>query len=212
MNLGGELRAGSEALGLNLHQSQYDQLLEYLYLLQKWGEVYNLTAIRELPKMLSYHLLDSLSLVPRLSNCRKGIDVGSGAGLPGIPLAIALPESAWLMLDSSLRKTRFIRQAIAHCGLKNAQVVQTRVQDYHAPDSPEFIVSRAYAPLAEFCDSVAHLIAPGTRLLTMKTGLKAEEAAELDASRFAFEEETVRIPGVHEPRSLVTVTRTAVQD
>ena len=129
MNLGSELRAGAEALGLSLHQSQFDQLLEYLYLLQKWSQVYNLTAIRELPKMLSYHLLDSLSLMPRLGGCRQAIDVGSGAGLPGIPLAIAMPEVAWVLLDSNSRKTRFIRQAIAHCCLKNAQVVQARVQD-----------------------------------------------------------------------------------
>ena len=212
MNLAGELRAGGETLGLDLQQTQYDQLLEYLYLLQKWSQVYNLTAIRDLPKMLSYHLLDSLSLAPRLADCRKGIDVGSGAGLPGIPLAIALPDSAWLMLDSSLRKTRFIRQAIAHCGLRNAQVVQTRVQDYHAPDSPEVIVSRAYAPLAEFCDSVEHLMAPGTRLLTMKTGLKAAEAAQLDTTRFTCTEEALQVPGIDEPRSLVTVERITDRD
>ena len=206
MNLGGELRAGAEALGLSLYQSQYDQLLEYLHLLHKWSQVYNLTAIRERPKMLSYHLLDSLSLVPRMMDCRKAIDVGSGAGLPGIPLAIALPDSAWLMLDSNSRKTRFIRQAIAHCGLKNAQVVQTRVQDYHAPDSPDFIVSRAYASLADFCDSVEHLMAPDTCLLTMKTGLKPEEAGKLDGSRYVIEEEIVQVPGIRETRSLVAVT------
>ena len=206
MNLGGELRAGTEAMGFSLHQSQYDQLLEYLYLLEKWSQVYNLTAIRDIPTMLSYHLLDSLSLMPHLPNCRKAIDVGSGAGLPGIPLAIAMPDSAWVLLDSSSRKTRFIRQAIAHCGLKNAQVVQTRVQDYHAPDSPDFIVSRAYASLADFCDSVAHLAASNTRLLTMKTGLKPAEAGKLDRSRFDFEEEILPVPGISETRSLVQVT------
>jgi 16S rRNA (guanine527-N7)-methyltransferase len=205
MNLAGELREGVEALGLSLHQTQYDQLLEYLYLLEKWNQTYNLTAIKGLPRMLRYHLLDSLSMMPRLADCRKAIDVGSGAGLPGIPLAIAMPDSFWVMLDSNARKTRFIRQAIAHCGLKNAQVVQTRVQDYDAPDSPDFIVSRAYASLSGFCDSVAHLMAPGTRLLTMKTGLQPAEADELDSSRFVFEEEILQVPGIHEIRSLVTV-------
>ena len=205
MNLGGELRAGTGALGFSLHQSQYDQLLEYLYLLEKWSKVYNLTAIRGLQKMLCYHLLDSLSILPRILNCRKAIDVGSGAGLPGIPLAIAMPDTAWVMLDSSSRKTRFIRQAMVHCGLRNAQVVQTRVQDYHAPDSPDFIVSRAYASLADFCDSVAHLMAPDTCLLTMKTGLKGEEAGKLDPSRFVFEEQQLQVPGISEPRSLVVV-------
>jgi 16S rRNA (guanine527-N7)-methyltransferase len=207
MNLAGELRAGVEALGLGLHQTQYDQLLEYLYLLEKWGQVYNLTAIHGLSKMLHYHLLDSLSIRHRMEDCRKAIDVGSGAGLPGIPLAIAMPETFWVLLDSSSRKTRFIRQAIIHCGLKNAQVVQTRVQDYHAPDSPDFIVSRAFASLTEFCESVAHLMAPGTRLLTMKAGLKSKEAGELDRSRFAYEEEILQVPGIREKRSLVAVTQ-----
>jgi 16S rRNA (guanine527-N7)-methyltransferase len=207
MNLASDLRAGVEALGLSLHQTQYDQLLEYLYLLEKWGQVYNLTAIQGLSKMMHYHLLDSLSILPRLEGCRKAIDVGSGAGLPGIPLAIAMPETFWVMLDSSSRKTRFIRQAIIHCGLKNAQVVHARVQDYHAPDSPDFIVSRAYASLTDFCDSVAHLMAPSTRLLTMKSGLKSEEAGKLDKSRFAYEEEILQVPGISEKRSLVAVTQ-----
>jgi 16S rRNA (guanine527-N7)-methyltransferase len=118
-----------------------------------------------------------------------------------------MPDCSWVLLDSNSRKTRFIRQAIAHCGLKNAQVVQTRVQDYHAPDSPDFIVSRAYASLTEFCESVAHLMAPGTRLITMKSGLKPEEAGNLDRSRFTFEEEILQVPGIRETRSLVAVTQ-----
>jgi len=207
MHLADELRAGAEALGLELRQSQHEQLLEYLYLLEKWSRVYNLTAIRGLSKMLNYHLLDSLSILPKLTACRTAIDVGSGAGLPGIPLAIAMPETNWVLLDSNSRKTRFIRQAIAHCGLENAHVVQTRVQDYHAPDSPDFIVSRAYASLTEFCDSVAHLMAPQTRLLTMKTGLRLEEAGKLDSSRFVFEEEILQVPGIREKRSLVAITQ-----
>lgn len=206
MDLAGELRAGTDELGLTLQQTQHDQLIEYLYLLEKWSQVYNLTAIRDLRKMLSYHLLDSLSILPGLENCRKALDVGSGAGLPGIPLAIAMPEAIWVMLDSNARKTRFIRQAIAHCGLKNAQVVQSRVEDYHSPDSLDFIVSRAYAPLAEFCDSVTHLLTPETRLLTMKTGLRQKEMQQLDSNRFVFEEEILNVPGVSETRSLVTIT------
>jgi 16S rRNA (guanine527-N7)-methyltransferase len=206
MSLAGDLRAGTEALGLALQQTQYDQLLEYLQLLSKWNQVYNLTAIHDLPGMLSYHLLDSLSLMPLLKDSRKVIDIGSGAGLPGIPLAIAMPDSVWIMLDSNARKTRFIRQAIAHCGLRNAQVVHARVQDYHSPDTPDFIVSRAYAPLAKFCESAAHLLGPETRLVTMKTGLRQEEVSRLDSNRFIFEEETVTVPGISETRSLVTIS------
>ena len=203
MDIAGELRAGSEELGVSLQQSQYDQLLEFLQLLGKWSQVYNLTAITQPTKMLSHHLLDSLSLMPSLLRANKVLDVGSGAGLPGIPLAIAMPDTVWIMLDSN---SRFIRQAIAHCGLHNAQVVQSRVQDYHAPDSLDFIISRAFAPLAEFCDSVSHLLGPGTRLMTMKTGLKPDEAQQLDSDRFLYEEEMIEVPGIRESRSLVTIT------
>ena len=205
MNLSGDLRAGLEALGLALQQSQLDQLIEYLFLLDKWNEAYNLTAIRDLPRMLSHHLLDSLSILPVLQSCHKALDVGSGAGLPGIPLAIAMPDSIWIMLDSNSKKTRFIQQAIAHCGLRNAQVVQSRVQDYHAPDSLDFIVSRAYASLPDFCESVSHLITSKTQLLTMKTELKAQEKLQLDAKRFSYEEQALNVPGINEKRSLVTV-------
>jgi len=205
MNLPGDLRAGAMALGLDLQQSQYDQLLEYLYLLQKWNRHYNLTSIRGLEKMLCYHLLDSLAILPALAGCHKALDVGSGAGLPGIPLAIAMPDSYWALLDSNSKKTRFIRQAIAHCGIRNVQVVQSRVQDYHAPDSLDYIVSRAYASLADYCDSVAHLMTANTRLLTMKTVLKSEEKLKLDSTRFAFEEQSLQVPGIDEPRSLVSI-------
>ncbi len=205
MNLPGELRAGAMALGLDLQQSQFDQLLEYLYLLQKWNRSYNLTSIRGVEKMLYYHLLDSLSIMPSLAGCNKALDVGSGAGLPGIPLALAMPDSIWILLDSNSKKTRFIQQAVAHCGIRNVQVVQARVQDYHAPDSLDFIVSRAYAPLADFCDSVAHLMTANTRLLTMKTVLKAEEKLKLDSSRFEFEEQSLQVPGIDEPRCLVSI-------
>lgn len=206
MNSQGELRAGIEALGLTLHQSQIDQLIEYLYLLQKWNQHYNLTAIDELKQMLSHHVFDSLSILPAMDNCRKAMDVGSGAGLPGIPLAIAMPDTVWIMLDSSAKKTRFIQQAIAHCDLKNAQVVQARVQDYHAPDSLDFIVSRAYASLADFCESVSHLLDSRTQLLTMKAGLKQKEKQELDENRFTIDELELDVPGIREPRSLVKIT------
>ena len=205
MYLPSELRAGTAALGLSLQQSQLDQLLEYLYLLEKWNRSFNLTAIEGLPRMLSYHLLDSLSIAHALIGAAKVIDVGSGAGLPGIPLAIAIPDTVFVLLDSSAKKTRFIRQAVAHCGLKNTQVVQSRVQDYHAPDSPDVIVSRAYASLADFCESVMHLWGADTRLLTMKTRLGPKEMMQLDASRFRFEEEVLEVPGIDEPRSLVTI-------
>ena len=206
MNLPGELRAGIEALELTLYQSQHDQLIEYLYLLQKWNQHYNLTGIHEIERMLSHHVFDSLSIMPALGDCHKALDVGSGAGLPGIPLAIAMPNTIWVILDSSAKKTRFVQQAIAHCGIRNAQVVHARVQDYHAPDSLDFIVSRAYASLADFCESVSHLLDSRTQLLTMKAGLKQKEKQELDESRYKIDELELKVPGIREARSLVKIT------
>ena len=206
MDLAGELRAGAAAFGLALDAERTGRLLDFVRLLVKWNRVYNLTAVDEPRRMIAYHLLDSLSLAPRIADCRRLLDVGSGAGLPGLPLAIVRPDADWVLLDSSARKTRFIRQAAAECGVGNVQVVQSRVQDYHAPDPFDCIISRAYAPLAGFCDSVVHLLQPGTRLLTMKTELAPTEVAELDATRFSIEEERLTVPGVEEPRSLVAIT------
>ena len=200
------LRAGLDALGLELDDEGQARLLRYAWLLQRWNRVYNLTAVDEPRRMIAYHLLDSLSLAPRIADCRRLLDVGSGAGLPGLPLAIVRPDADWVLLDSSARKTRFIRQAAAECGVGNVRVVQSRVQDYHAPDPFDCIISRAYAPLAGFRDSVVHLLQPGTRLLTMKTELAPTEVAELDATRFSIEEERLTVPGVEEPRSLVAIT------
>lgn len=207
MNLSLELRAGVERLGLKLYQSQYDQLLQFLYLLEKWNKSYNLTAIRGIEKMLCYHIFDSLSIFPALTDCRKALDVGSGAGLPGLPLAIAMPDSNWILLDSNSKKTRFIQQALAHCGIRNVQVVQSRVEDYDAPDSIDFIVSRAYASLSDFCDTVDHLIDSKTRLLTMKTELDHAEFAQIDPARFEIEEQALTVPGISEKRSLITLRK-----
>lgn len=207
MNLRSKLLAGGQALGLELAEKQLQVMLEYLELLQKWNRSFNLTAIREPAKMLSYHLLDSLSIAPHISESASGLDVGSGAGLPGIPLAIALPETRWTLLDSNGKKTRFMQQAVAHCGLNNVEVVQARVEDYHSADSLDVIVSRAYASLSKFCESVAHLLSPNTQLLTMKTTLQDTEAAELEGGRFSLQQTALQVPGIKEARTLVTINQ-----
>lgn len=182
-------------------------MIAYLELLQKWNRAFNLTAIRDPGKMLSYHLLDSLSIAEELSEAQQLLDVGSGAGLPGIPLAIALPETRWTLLDSNGKKTRFMQQALAHCGLDNAQVVHSRVEDYHAADCFDVIISRAYASIAQFCTSVSHLLSPNTRLVTMKTALQDSESDELDSNLFDLRQRVVRVPGIEEQRTLVTISR-----
>ena len=207
MNLQSQLLSGGQQLGLELAENQLQTLIAYLELLQKWNRTFNLTAIRDPAKMLSYHLLDSLSIAPQIPKASVCLDVGSGAGLPGIPLAVLLPQTRWTLLDSNGKKTRFMQQAIAHCGINNVEVVQARVEDYHSAGSLDVIISRAYASLSKFCESVAHLLSPGTQLLTMKTTLQDSEVAELDGSRFGLQQRALQVPGIEEARTLVTINQ-----
>ncbi len=205
MNLKTQFLAGLSELGLELDNSQIDRLLAYLSLLGKWNKSFNLTAITDPQKMLSYHLLDSLSILKWCNNAGRALDVGSGAGLPGIPLAIALPDSNWTLLDSNGKKTRFMQQALATCAVNNATVVKSRVEDYHAPEPLDIIVSRAYASLSQFTESVASLMQPQTVLLTMKKTMDENEAAEFDEQTYEKQEFDLQVPGIREQRSLITV-------
>ncbi len=198
---------GLAAMQIDAAPRQRENLTDYLKLLQKWNRSYNLTAISEPAKMVSYHLLDSLSLMPFIGEQARCLDVGSGAGLPGIPLAIMLPQTEWVLLDSNGKKTRFIQQAVATLGLDNVSVVQSRVEDYHAEAGFDVIVSRAYASLQDYVLYVQHLWQPRTRLLTMKTELGASERQQLDTSLYRLEVTRLKVPGIAEERSLVVIER-----
>lgn len=205
MNLRDRLKQGLVDIDLSLDDTQVDSLLDYLTLLGKWNKSYNLTAITDPQKMLYYHLLDSLAIHDRVLPGQSALDVGSGAGLPGVPLAIALPASKWTLLDSNGKKTRFLQQVLAVCAIDNAVVVKSRVEDYHAAEPFDIIVSRAFASLAGFADSVAHLCQTGTLMLTMKTGLGEEEAGNLNTVKYSMQETALRVPGIAEKRSLVSL-------
>lgn len=199
-----DLAVAAAQLGLSLSQQQHTALLDYVALMQKWNRVYNLTAIREPERMISHHLLDSLGVVPHIHG-RNVLDVGSGAGLPGIPLAVARPDLSVTMLDSNQKKTAFIQQAIAELDLKNAQVVNERVENWHSPWPFDVIVSRAFADLSDFLSQTRHLLAPGGEFLAMK-GLRPDmEIAKLpDAFKVKRVLELV-VPGVAAERHLVIV-------
>ena len=201
---------GLSELEISFNDNQVERLLDYLVLLEKWNKSYNLTAIHGLEKMLSYHLLDSLAIYPTLKSSQNILDVGSGAGLPGVPLAIAMPDANWTLLDSNGKKTRFIQQALAVCKVTNAKVVKSRVQDYTAPLPLDVIVSRAYASLGDFADSVAHLRQVDTLLVTMKTGLDSQELQMLNTTKHPIQPSSIKeielqVPGIAERRSLVIV-------
>jgi 16S rRNA (guanine527-N7)-methyltransferase len=204
-----QLSAGAAALGLSLPAAAIDKLLRYLSLLQKWNRVYNLTAIREPSQMVTHHLLDSLAIVPFIVG-RRLLDVGSGAGLPGVVIAAAMPDVHCILLDSVGKKTRFLTQVGIELKLDNLEVVQQRIEDYR-PDAPfDTIVSRAFAELADFISVAAPLLAEGGRLLAMKSARAEQEAQALRSAgtgEWAVSSRSLSVPGLDAARCIVTAER-----
>ena len=167
MSLALDLATGISKLGLEVNAEAQEKLLKYLQLLQKWNKVYNLTAIRDANQMVSYHLLDSLAVVPYLWP-GNWLDVGCGAGLPGVVLAIAHPDWQFTLNDSNSKKTSFVQQAVIELGLKNVTVCCSRVEEIQVPKKFDGIISRAFADTSDFVRSTRHLLADGGRWAAMK--------------------------------------------
>lgn len=144
-----------------------EPLFNYLLLLHKWNAAYNLTAVRDLDSMIGKHILDSLAILPWLQG-NKIIDVGTGAGLPGIPLAIAKPETQFVLLDSNGKKTRFLNEVKRQLDLKNLEIVQFRVENYHPNAGFDTVISRAFSSLEQMIHWTQHLIAKDGLWLAMK--------------------------------------------
>ena len=164
------LELGLAELGLPLPDAARAQLMNYLALLEKWNRTYNLTAIDDPLRMVSHHLLDSLVVVPHLpkpGDTPRLADAGSGAGLPGIPLAVARPQWRVVLAESSEKKTAFLRQAALELGLRNVEVHQGRVESWQPAERFAVVISRAFAELAKFTDACRHLVAPGGVLAAM---------------------------------------------
>jgi 16S rRNA (guanine527-N7)-methyltransferase len=177
MNLSAELSTGITSLGLELSQETQQQLMDYLKLMQKWNKVYNLTAIRNPDQMISHHLLDSLAVLPHLWPGRW-LDVGCGAGLPGLVLAIARPQWQFTLIDSNSKKTSFVQQATIELGLHNVMVQCGRVEELQAKGEFDGIISRAFAETEDFIKLTRHLIAPEGRWAAMK-GVPEQELQRL---------------------------------
>lgn len=197
------LKRGLTGLGIRLDSRSTDQLIDYLTLLEKWNRVYNLTAVRDPAKMLSHHLLDSLAVLPQIEGAPRLLDVGSGAGLPGIPLAIARPGSSVTLLDSSHKKAAFLRQAVAELGLGNVAVVCERVETWRAEPKFDLILSRAFAELGEFAELSVHLLAAGGQLAAMKGLYPFEEIECLPKGIAVRGVVKLEVPGLHGERHLV---------
>ncbi|AVG14859.1 MULTISPECIES: 16S rRNA (guanine(527)-N(7))-methyltransferase RsmG [Chromobacteriaceae] len=198
-----ELKQGLAQLALDLTEPQLELLERYLALLVKWNQTYNLTAIRQEERMVSYHLLDSLSLVPHLAGGTRMLDVGSGGGMPGIPTAIARPDLQVALLDSNHKKTTFLRQVVLELGLPNVQVVTDRVEAYQPEQKFDRITSRAFSELSEFVKLTRHLMADDGQYVAMKGVYPYEEIALLPQGVAVSEVLPVTVPGLDAERHLV---------
>ncbi len=202
----GRWQRGLSALNCEVDAVQLAQLQAYLSLLYRWNKVYNLTAVRDPAQMLPLHLWDSLSVV-QLMRGETCLDVGSGAGLPGIPLAIIYPQRTCTLLDTNGKKTRFIQQAVLELGLKNVTVIQQRVEQWQPKHKFTAIVSRAFASLGDFVTvSAAHLQDDG-RLYAMKGRYPAQEVAALPAGWRVAETHSLSVPELAAERHLLALMR-----
>jgi 16S rRNA (guanine527-N7)-methyltransferase len=203
-NLGARIHSGLAALGLSLASEKENNMLIYINILKKWNQVYNLTAIRQPEKMVSAHLLDSLAIVPHVQG-RRLLDVGSGAGLPGIPVAIAKPACDVTLLDSNHKKAAFLRQAVAELRLKNVNVVCERAETWHPAERFDCIMSRALSELSEFISLTKHLLAPGGVFAAMKGVSPDEEITGLPHDVRVREVLRLAVPGLAAERHLVLI-------
>jgi 16S rRNA (guanine527-N7)-methyltransferase len=202
MSISAALDRGLTALGSPLTDSAPPRLAQYLSLLAKWNRTYNLTAIREASKLVSHHILDSLAVLPHL-HCTSIVDVGSGAGLPGIPIAIARPDWRVALLDSNHKKGAFLRQVAVELRLENIQVVTERAESWEPIEKFEVVISRAFSDLVGFVDAGRHLCSESGRLVAMKGIYPDEELALLPADVRVEEVVPVQVPGLRAARHLV---------
>ncbi len=208
-NLYTRLQAGIAELGLAPGAEALERLLDYLELLTRWNAAYNLTAVRLPQDMIARHLLDSLA-VAKLVRGDSLADLGTGAGLPGIPLAILAPDRLHVLIDSNGKKARFLREAVRTLGLTNARVEQTRVED--ARGQYACITARAFATLGEMLRLGGHLLAPDGIWLALKGLLKKQEILDLPAGFIVADVMPLAVPGLGAARHVAIIRKTRTQD
>ena len=201
------LNAGAQKINVALSAAASARLLDYIQLIAKWNKVHNLTAVRELQEMVTLHLLDSLTIVAHVPQGARVIDVGSGAGLPGIPLAIARADVQVTLLDSNHKKTAFLRQAKGELRLENVEVIADRVEDVATQTSPQelfdVVVSRAFSDLPDLVAAARHLLAPNGVMLAMKGVYPYEELTKVPATVALDKVVPLTLPGADAQRHLV---------
>jgi 16S rRNA (guanine527-N7)-methyltransferase len=201
------LDSGLAVLGL-ASESLSTRLLDYLALLVRWNATYNLTAIRDPAEMVSKHLLDSLAIASFVRGSLA--DIGSGAGLPGIPLALGLPKLDVTVVESNGKKARFLREAQRHLGLANLRVAESRAESFKPTALFDCLVSRAFGSLAEFVRVGGHLLADDGQLLAMKGQEPADEIAALPSGWRITATHVLDVPGLTGQRHLLVIQRDAI--
>ncbi|TNF67515.1 MAG: 16S rRNA (guanine(527)-N(7))-methyltransferase RsmG [Gammaproteobacteria bacterium] len=195
-------------LNISVTDQQLERFEQYIELLFKWNKAYNLSAIREKSSMYSHHLYDSLSIAPYVTK-KQIIDVGSGAGLPGIPLAILFPEKHITLLDSNIKKSRFQRQVMLELKLDNVDVIHTRVEDYQPNECFDYVISRAFSSLTQMVTLCQHLLKFDGEYLAMKGTNPIDEIKLLDQkARFDIQTIPLNVPKINAHRHLLIIKKT----
>lgn len=205
MSVANRILTGASTLGLELSANAGERMASHLLLIEKWNRVHNLTAVREPEQMVTLHVLDSLSLLPHLGAAASVVDVGTGPGFPGIPLAIARPDIRVTLLDSSHKKCTFLEQARTQLGLANVEVVCERVEQWKPAQRYDAVVSRAFAELTDFVAQASHLAAPGGRFLAMKGVYPYDEIARVPTSHKVAQVVELKVPSLDAKRHLVLI-------
>lgn len=202
-----QLEAGLLTLGLVVSALQQEKLLRYLELLSKWNSAFNLTAVRDPHAMVSRLLLDSLTLAPFI-NADSILDVGSGAGLPGVPLAILYPHKQFVLLDSNGKKTRFLFQVKLALSLDNLDVENNRIEHYQSTRQIDIVTCRAFSSLAGTVELLGPLLSNSTRLLAMKGEDPEQEIADLPAGYTVSRIIPVTVPDIDVVRHIIEIRST----
>jgi len=203
-----DLETGLRELNLNCSPLQLEKLLKYLELLQRWNKAFNLTAIRDPLQMVRLHLLDSLAIHPYVQGLKSIIDVGTGPGLPGIPLAILNPEINFTLLDSNGKKTRFLFQAINELKLTNASEINHRVEAYQPNQLFDAVISRAFSSISDMLNQCDHLVSDQGCFLAMKGKKPDSELSQMTKAYKVVEVNEVNVPLIDSERHLIKIIKT----